>query len=248
MSILTTLLTALGIPVLADGIILMCNQASNIGVYLTIILGVILIFTGLCLKLIKKLFIYPLFKLASTLVCVALVIVCVVSSFLFVYGNSDTVTYNEDYLLVLGCGLNGSEPSQTLTARLDEAVKYANRNESCRIIVSGGQGNGEDIPEAEAMASYLIDCGIEPERIIKEPYATSTSENIEFSDKVTDGNLQSSSAAFVTSDFHVYRANSLAKMQGFSMTHLGAKTELHNVIPSYLRENLALIQMIVFNK
>lgn len=248
MTVLTTLLTALGIPVLADGIILMFNQASNIGVYLTIILGLMLLFTGLFFKLVKKLLIYPLFKLISMLICFSIVIACIISSFLFVYGNTDTATYKEDYVLVLGCGLDGSDPTQMLEYRLDEAIEYAQRNSDCQIIVSGGQGNGEDIAEAEAMAQYLTDNGIASERIIKEPSSTSTSENIEFSNRITHGKLASSSVAFITSDFHVYRANSLAKLQGFSMTHIGAKTALHSVIPSYLRENLALVQMLVFNK
>ena len=248
MGIITAISTVLGLPVLANGITLITNNAVNIGTFLTIALGVILILFGLFFKLIKKLFIYPLFKLATTVIGFLCIAAIIASGFLFVYGKADTATYKEDYLVVLGCGLNGNEPSQMLIARLDKATQYANRNTNCKIIVSGGQGKGEDIPEAHAMAAYLTDKGISADRIIIEDKSTSTTENFKFSNRVTDGALASRTAVFITNDFHIYRANSLAKRQGLSLNHLNAPTTPANIIPSYLRENLALVQMILLNK
>ena len=248
MGIITAISTVLGLPVLANGIALITNNAVNIGTFLTIALGVILILFGLFFKLIKKLFIYPLFKLATAVIGFLCIAAIIASAFLFVYGKADTATYKEDYLVVLGCGLNGSEPSQMLIARLDKATQYANRNTDCKIIVSGGQGKGEDIPEAHAMAAYLTDKGISADRIIIEDKSTSTTENFKFSNRVTDGALASRTAVFITNDFHIYRANSLAKRQGLSLNHLNAPTTPANIIPSYLRENLALVQMILLNK
>lgn len=246
--ILSVISAVLGIPILTNGIALIAGNAHNIGTYLTVLLGLILILFALFMKLIKKLFIYPLFKLLWTAVCFVCVLGVISSAFLFIYGKADTATYKEDYLIVLGCGLQGTEPSETLLRRLDEAVEYANRNTTAKIIVTGGMGQGEDITEAEAMYKYLVDNGINSERILQESAATSTTENFKFSNKLTGGDLQNKSAVFITNDFHIYRANSLAKLQGLSMNHLSAKTPWHSVIPSYLRENLALIQMFVFNK
>lgn len=248
MTLLSSIISILGIPVLSNGVILLFNQASNIGTYLTIILGLILILTGIFFKVIKKLFLYPVFKIFCVLLITLLTITIFVSGFLYIYGKADTVTYNEDYLVVLGCGLHGTEPSEMLRLRLDKTIEYNEKNPDCTIIVTGGQGKGEDISEAEAMATYLVEKGIEADRIIRESASTSTTENFMFSTEITGGQLKTKSVAFITNDFHIYRANSLAKLQGLEINHLSAKTPLHSVIPSYLREVLALVQMLVLNK
>lgn len=248
MAILATIISILGIPVLSNGIVLLFSQASNIGVYLTIALGIIMILTGIFFKLIKTLILKPVFKLLSILISIALVAALLVSGFLCIYGKADTVTYNEDYLVVLGCGLHGTEPSEMLRLRLDKAVDYNKRNPDCTIIVAGGQGNGEDIPEAEAMAIYLMEKGVEDNKIIKESSSTSTTENFMFSNEIVNGELKTKNVCFITNDFHIYRANSLAKLQGMNFNHLSAETPLHSVIPSYLRETLALGQMLLLNK
>ncbi len=237
-----------GTLISANGIALACGNARNIGTYLTIALGVILILIAVLKKLIKKLFIYPLFKLLSVLACVVFVLGLISSIALCIYGNADTATYEEDYLIVLGCGLNGSTPSESLAKRLDKAVEYSNHNLNCKIIVTGGQGSGEDISEAEAMYIYLVDNGINPERIIKESSSTSTAENFEFSNNITNGDLKKQSSVFITNDFHIFRAHSLAKLQGLSPNHLSAPTPWHSIIPAYLRENLALVKMFLFKE
>lgn len=237
-----------GTLISANGIALACGNAKNIGTYLTIALGVILILISIFRKLVKKLFIYPLFKLLSVLACIALVVGIISSVALCIYGNADTATYEEDYLIVLGCGLNGSTPSESLVKRLDKAIEYSSRNTDCKIIVTGGQGSGEDVSEAEAMYIYLVENGINPERIIREDASTSTTENFEFSNNITNVELKTKTSVFITNDFHIYRAHSLAKLQGLSPNHLSASTPWHSVIPAYLRENLALVKMFVFKE
>ncbi len=248
MSVLAIIISILGIPVLTNGVALLFSQASNIGVYLTIALGIIMILVGVFFKLIKTLILKPIFKLLSIVITIGLAVTVCVSGFLYIYGNADTATYNEDYLIVLGCGLNGTEPSEMLRLRLDKAIEYNEKNPDCKIIVTGGQGNGEDIPEADAMAVYLINEGIDEDKITKESLSTSTTENFQFSNEIVNGDLKTAKVCFITNDFHIYRANSLAKLQDINFTHLSADTPLHSVIPSYLRETLALGQMIVFNK
>ncbi|MBR0360437.1 MAG: YdcF family protein, partial [Clostridia bacterium] len=184
-SIFSVISAISGTLISANGIALACGNAKNIGTYLTIALGVILILISIFRKLVKKLFIYPLFKLLSVLACIALVVGIISSVALCIYGNADTATYEEDYLIVLGCGLNGSTPSESLVKRLDKAIEYSSRNTDCKIIVTGGQGSGEDVSEAEAMYIYLVENGINPERIIREDASTSTTENFEFSNNIT---------------------------------------------------------------
>ena len=52
---------------------------------------------------------------------------------------------NIDTMIVLGAKVNGTEVSNTLKLRLDEAIEYYNKHKSVNIIVSGGQGNYENI-------------------------------------------------------------------------------------------------------
>ncbi|MCI8889140.1 MAG: YdcF family protein, partial [Hungatella sp.] len=47
-----------------------------------------------------------------------------------------------------------------------------------RAILSGGQGKGEDITEAEAMYRYLKARGIDAGRLIREKESVSTWENL----------------------------------------------------------------------
>ena len=248
MSIVSVILAALGVPILSNGVVLLINESKNIGIYLTIALGLILILVGIFYKIIKKILIRPLFKLLSIVVVAGIIVTVLVSGFLCIYGNADTATYNEKYLIVLGCGIHGTEPSEALALRLDKAIEYSEKNPDATIIVTGGQGAEEDIPEAEAMAIYLMERGVSDDRIIEEKASTSTNENFMFSNEAVMGDLEHSSAVFITNDFHIYRANSLAKMQGLNLNHLSADTPIHSIIPSYLREVLALGQMIILNK
>ena len=63
-----------------------------------------------------------------------------------------------DYIIVLGAGLHGDEPSLSLTDRLSAALDYTEAHPQAMVIVSGGQGAGENMTEAEAM-TLPASCG-----------------------------------------------------------------------------------------
>ena len=234
-----------GAALILNGIFMIIFANSTIGSYLTILIGLIFFLPSMFLSRTKKLLAFPLFKLVAVLIALGGLITAVTVAFLFVYGTADNTTYNEDYLIVLGCGLRGESPTEPLRARLDTALEYLDRNNTCRVIVSGGQGNGETITEAEAMRRYLTERGIDNERIIVEDRSTSTSENFKFSNKAAGNALASSQTVFVTNDFHIYRAYNLARLQGFTFNHLHADTSWYNIAPCYLREMLAIMKMAV---
>lgn len=162
--------------------------------------------------------------------------------FLIVYGQIDTVTYDEDAIIVLGAGVRGEQLSRSLQNRLDAAIGYAEKNPDAVIIVSGGQGDGETISEALAMERYLLSCGIPAERIRKEDLSTSTRENFQFSQAVLSDMQGSGRVAFVTSDYHVFRAAFLARGAGFEqVTHLHGRTPWFLHLPNGLREAAAVV-------
>lgn len=148
---------------------------------------------------------------------------------------------NVDYLIVLGAQVKGTRVSKSLAKRLDEAADYLAKNENTKVIVSGGQGVGEDITEAEAMSRYLLDKGIDSSRIIKEEESTSTKENLVFSyEKIAE---KGSSIAIVSNNFHIYRAEKLAKKIGIQEPQgLAAPTDSHLFLNYMVREGLALIK------
>lgn len=146
-----------------------------------------------------------------------------------------------DYVIVLGAQVRGTALSRALKARLDTAYEYLADNESTMVIVSGGQGSGEDISEAEAMSQYLKSKGILEDRIIKEDQATNTYENINYSKELmTEG---SHFTVLVTNEFHVFRATSIAKKLGLTgVQGLGAPTDDIMTLSYYVREFLAVVK------
>ena len=118
-----------------------------------------------------------------------------------------------DYLIILGAQLKPEGPSVVLRYRLDEAIKYLKVNRETIVIVSGGQGANEPISEAQGMYDYLVERGVDASRIIKEDKSTSTHENLKFSGELFD--KTESEVVIVTNDFHVFRAEKLARAQGY---------------------------------
>lgn len=133
-------------------------------------------------------------------------------------GDTDV---SADYLIVLGAAVHNGVPSISMCERCDAAVEYLNANPDCKVILSGGQGNDESMPEAEAMKTLLIEDGISEDRIITECNSTSTYENIKFSSQfVEDDSL----IAVCTSEYHLYRAKLIGKTLGLELYGVPAKT------------------------
>lgn len=164
-------------------------------------------------------------------------IMVVYSCFICIFGYTDTASYSEDYVIVLGAGLNGTEPSKVLEKRLDKAADYLNINKNATVIVSGGQGRNEAVSEAQAMQLYLISRGIDEGRILMESESTSTYENFAYTkDAVSDG-----STVFITNNFHVLRASLMAKLNGIDAAHIGTSTPLSSLPTACIREFIAQI-------
>lgn len=117
-----------------------------------------------------------------------------------------------DYVIVLGAAVKGTAPSNALTYRIEAACRYMRENPRTKAIVSGGQGPGEDISEAECMKREMVRRGIPASRLQKEDQSVSTSQNIRFSYRLIGDNH--ARVGIVSSNFHVWRAVEIAKKQG----------------------------------
>jgi uncharacterized SAM-binding protein YcdF (DUF218 family) len=167
--------------------------------------------------------------------------------FIALYGISDTVNYNEDAVIVLGAGIKGENITSPLKYRLDKAVKYAEMNPGAVIVVSGGRGPQENITEALAMERYLRQKGIT--NILKEEKSTATFENFKYSKELLDGYFKSGyKAAFITNNFHIYRANYLARAAGIECARLHAGLSGYSMPANFIRESFAVLFAWVFGK
>jgi uncharacterized SAM-binding protein YcdF (DUF218 family) len=177
------------------------------------------------------------------LVCGALA-VCVIglSVFLAAYGSHDTATGREDAVIVLGAAVHGSEPSSTLVGRLDAALAYHALNPGALIVVSGGQGFQEDLPEGEAMRDYLRSHGVPAGSVLVEDRASDTVDNFTLSKAMLDRRLAPGyRVVFVTDDFHVFRAGRIAAAIGLDATHVASSTSWYFWASNYLRETVAVV-------
>lgn len=155
-----------------------------------------------------------------------------------------------EYIVVLGARLYGENISPTLRNRLEKSLEVVSENENAKIIVTGGQGPDEDIAEAKAMQGYLIENGVDRERILVENKSTSTMENLKYARKIienehsSDGNIK---IAIVTNEFHMYRSKILAKRNGFIPYSKPSKSIDYMKPKFYFREYFAVLKSIMLD-
>lgn len=146
-------------------------------------------------------------------------------------------------VIVLGCEVKGERPSRMLRGRMDAAVDYLQRNPETICVVSGGQGENEQISEAACMYRYMTAAGIQPDRILPEDRSTSTRENILFSAQIlrekgisTEGGI-----AVVTNEFHACRAGMIAGKLGLETGSVCARSPWWLLPTFYVRELYGLL-------
>lgn len=240
---------AVRIASITGGVLLIGNTALmsvianfNIGLVPVFMLGAVLLVYGIFFGRL------PFRKVISSLLAFGLAVIVAFSSFLAIYGRNDDAEYNEETVIVLGCGIRGERVSVGLAKRLNKAYEYHLQNPEAVIIVSGGQGPQEDISEALAMKRYLINKGVPEDKIIMEDKSTSTIENFRFSHEIMkEKGFSDSSVVFVTNGYHVYRAASYAKAEGLTVKHLGTDIIWYTIPMNYMREMLAVLKMWVFD-
>ena len=191
----------------------------------------------------------PFKKILSAVLALGLAVILIFGLFLAIYGGQDTADYTEKTVIVLGCGIRGERVSVGLAKRLNKAAEYHEKNPEAMIIVSGGQGSQEEISEALAMKRYLVDKGVPEEKIIMEDKSTSTITNFRYSREIMEKEGMSlDSVVLVTNAYHVYRAASYAKDEGFEdIAHLGTDIIWYTIPMNYMREMLAVLKMWVLD-
>lgn len=188
-----------------------------------------------------------LFFLTAAFTAVCLAMVLALAGIL--HGVRSVPSDEAAYLIVLGARLRGAVPSRALVFRMKKALSYMSSHPDCKVIVSGGQGPLEKIPEAEAMKIYMAGQGIDPSAIYTEDQSFSTLENLKYSARIIaglEGEEEKQAIARIpvvicSSNFHIYRSLRLARKMGYgNVTGLPSYTD-PVMMPSYgLRECMAI--------
>ena len=120
------------------------------------------------------------------------------------------------YCIVLGAKVNGETPTLSLEERLIAAKDYLEKYPQAKAVLSGGQGNGEKISEAECMRRYLAARDVLADRLLLEDRSTTTEENLanSFAKIKADGGDPTGRVAIVSSEYHLCRARRIAEKDG----------------------------------
>lgn len=145
-------------------------------------------------------------------------------------------------VIVLGCMVQGERPSLQLRYRIEAAADYLDAHPEAVAVLSGGQGPGERITEAECMFRELTARGIDPSRLYREDRSSSTRENLTFSaDLIRRENL-AGPVVIVSNDFHIYRALRMAEDLGFHAEGIAARSRRMALPFSVFREAMAMVK------
>jgi len=171
-----------------------------------------------------------------------------------------------DYVIVLGAQVRGEKMSKSLEYRMQKALEYASVHPNTVLILSGGQGEGEDVSEASIMYDYLKANGIPESQMLKEEQSHSTYENLAYSKLLIEDreerrmalirSVMASSGylvppdedlnirvGIITSNFHIMRAKGIAKKMGLpNVSGIAAKSDPVLFMHFCVRECFAILK------
>ena len=189
----------------------------------------LLLIADLVYKILSFIFIYLLFLMAMYCISAILNLIHI--------GRNKKL----DYIIVLGAGIKGKRVTPLLAGRIDKGMELLKYNPNAKLILSGGMGPGEDIPEGVAMAAYAKDKGVSDERIIVEDKSKNTYENLLFSSKLID--KENPKLALVTTSYHVFRALVFAKKLNIPCIGYGSKTKWYFTLNALIREYIGYLSI-----
>ena len=165
---------------------------------------------------------------------------------------------DKDFVIILGCGLMpDGTPTPLLKGRIERALAFERRQKALTgkevmFITSGGKGADEVVSESSAMKKYLMENGIAESRIVEEDRSTNTFENMKYSKEKIQAIRPDGKTAFSTTNYHVFRSGTYARLVKMRAVGMGAKTKWYFWPNAAVREFVSLLtehrgkQMMVF--
>jgi len=139
--------------------------------------------------------------------------------------------FNEkaDCIMVLGCGVRGTEPSPMLKDRLDTAIELYKKGVAEKILMSGAHG-GEYYNEVGVMKIYAIKNGVPSEDIFMDHAGFSTYESLYRAKEL----FGCDELIAVTQRYHLYRTVYLGNSLDINIS--GVSTKDYNYGGVFYRE------------
>lgn len=219
-----------------ETLIVMQLSNRNLGVFLPAFFGLPLVALAFLLPHMHHGFLlwFKYFTAACYAVACCIFLVC---GTLMLRAQHDASDVDADAVIVLGAAVHGDRVTWVLENRLLAAKDFLDAHPEAVCVVSGGMGSEESVTEAYAMKKYLVEAGVAENRILAEEQATNTIENFAFSKTMIDKALGSDAKiAFVTTNFHVYRAGRVAAAQGIDAIGIAAEDVWYLRLNNFLRE------------
>ncbi|MGL5020807.1 MAG: YdcF family protein [Mycoplasmatales bacterium] len=190
--------------------------------------------------MLKKLSVILISLLLLTSIYICYSLICI---FTFDGTINEENLLDKDYIVILGARVYEDQPGPKLKERLDYALSLLSKT-TAKIIVSGGQGPDEDFHESVIMRNYLVENGINQDRIILEDKATSTWENLKFSKELIK--IENAKVLVISSDYHMFRINMLVHRMNLEWDVTGSITK--DKIEAIKREVMAILKSYIFDR
>ena len=191
---------------------------------------------------------YPLCRFFAR--CGRILFTVFLISFIYIQGlilsgeRTDPAVYDADYILVLGAHIYPDRPSAALQSRLDTAKALLEENPDAKLVLCGGQGQNEPMPEAHMMRDYLLGQGVPTDRLLIEDRSYNTIQNIQNAKR--EFALDGCRTAVITNEFHLARARRLMAYAGLQNAGMPAPTPYRSLrLVSHLREYCSTLGLIV---
>ncbi|MGI6220384.1 MAG: YdcF family protein [Coriobacteriales bacterium] len=242
----SVVLIVVGVLVLGMFALPLARSAVNLGSVLGIAIGLVLLLYGIFFRAVNSGIAHIWQGMAGRVVLciVGAVVVAAIAvgavAGVHIAGALAKAPAENATVVALGCKVRGTVPSLSLYHRIEAAADYLEEHPDAVCILAGGQGDAEDISEAECMYRYLVDMGIDPDRLIKEDESTTTVENIANAKAIIEERGLSRDLALVTNGYHQYRAQLIAREQGLEAGAVCAKTAWW-LVPTYVLREICAI-------
>ena len=247
--VLISLLKVLSVLCIFYGsIVLLLIGPFRVFSFFYLALGIFLFLLSFFRQRIEALLTKRVFSILLYVLCALFIVFVIVEAKIVSY-SLKAPEKDADYLIVLGSQIKESGPSMDFKARLDSAFDYLLENKDTIVITTGGKGENEPIAEAVGGADYLIEKGIEKERIRIEDRSSTTLENLLNAKTIIEkeDSISRAKVVIVSADYHLYRASYIADKIGMKNVSCKGGHGLAVLLPHYYtREFFALIKEVLF--
>ena len=155
--------------------------------------------------------------------------------------KNGNLSFEPDYLMILGCRVKGDKPDEMLTLRADAAADFLLGHKNTVAVCCGGIVHEDQTKsEAQAIKDILLKSGIGEDRILLEDRSQTTFENFINAKKIIDSrpNGKEAKIAFLSSEFHLMRASVIASLVGIEAQSVPAPSPKKGKPLFYVYEGL----------